>query len=324
MSRKLSVLFFLALCLALSSSAQPPKKSALDKAAFETYIRHLFVWDSRITVKVSDPKPSTDLPGYLDVTVHATAGQQSQDLKFYVSKDGAKIVQGSVYDAMNNPFKRDLDRLKTDMAPNIGTAGAAVVLVEFSDFQCPYCKEEATMLRQNLLSAYPKQVRLYFKTFPLEQIHPWAKSAAIASRCVYRQKADAFWEYHDWVFAHQTEITAENFKDKVMEWAKGEKDIDALQLTRCIDTKATDADVQRDLDEGKALELTGTPTLFINGRRIPTGIDWPNLRAIIDYEIEYQKTAKDAGEDCGCELKLDLPGMPGAKTPPLVAPSKKN
>jgi protein-disulfide isomerase len=322
MYRKLSLLLLATLGLVVFSPAQTPKKSALDKAAFEAYIRHLFVWDSRITMKISDPKPSTDLPGYLDVSVHASAGQQAQDMKFYVSKDGSKIVQGSVYDATNNPFKRDLDRLKTDQAPGMGTPGAPVVLVEFSDFQCPYCKEEAKMLRENLLSAYPKQVRLYFKTFPLEQIHPWSKTAAIASRCVYRQKAEAFWDYHDYMFEHQSDVTVENVKDKVMEWAKGRKDIDALQLTQCMETKATEADVQRDLDEGRALELTGTPTLFINGRRIGSSIDWPNLRAIIDYEIEYQKTAKDAGEDCGCDLKLDLPGMPGAKTPPLITPKK--
>jgi protein-disulfide isomerase len=204
----------------------------------------------------------------------------------------------------------------------MGTAGAPVVIVAFSDFQCPYCKEEAKMLRQNLLSAYPKQVRLYFKTFPLDQIHPWARPAAIASRCVFRQKADAFWDFHDWIFEHQSEITAENWKDKVMTWAKEQKDLDGLQLTRCIDTKATEAEVNKNSAEAQALEVTGTPTLFINGRRIGTSIDWPTLRTIIDFEIEYQKTAKNAGEDCGCELNLDLPGVTPGKTAPLTAPKK--
>ena len=92
------------------------------------------------------------------------------------------------------------------------------------------------MLRQNLVSAYPKQVRLYFKTFPLEQIHNWAKAGAIASRCVYRQKPDAFWNFHDWIFAHQTEITPDNLKNQVMEWAKSQKEIDvpgALVTAAC-------------------------------------------------------------------------------------------
>ncbi|MBZ5623136.1 MAG: DsbA family protein [Acidobacteriia bacterium] len=323
MSRSLSVSVAVALLFAATGPSQnAQKKSALDKATLEAYVRHLFVLDSRITVQVADPKPSNDLPGYQEVAVHAALGPQSQDFKFLISKDGQKILQANVYDVNNNPFKNDLDRLKTGLDPNIGTPGAPVVLVEFSDFQCPYCKEEATMLRQNLLSAYPNQVRLYFKTYPLD-MHPWAKPAALASHCVYRQKSDAFWEYHDWVFSHQTEITPENLKDKVMEWAKGQKDLDGLQLSACMDSKATQAEVDKTIAEGHALEVSGTPTLFVNGRRIGQTIDWPNLRSIIDNEIEYQKTAKNAGEDCGCTLELNVPGMPQQKTLPM-APPKKN
>jgi protein-disulfide isomerase len=305
------------LCLTLAGLSQSPKKTALDKATLEAYVRHLYVMDSHIAVQVLDPKPSTELPGFLDVKIHASAGAQSQDFNFLVSKDGSKILQASVYDVTSNPFKADLDRLKTEFSPSFGTPGATVVIVAFSDFECPYCKEEANMLRQNLLGAYPTQVRLYFKEFPIESIHPWAKTAAMAGRCVFRQSPAAFWDYHDWAFAHQTEITADNFNQKLMEWAKGEKDVDAVQLTRCLETKATEAEVERTEAQGKELGVNSTPTLFINGRRIAQAIDWPNLRSIIDYEIEYQKTAKNAGEDCGCDLKLNVPGLQEQKALPL-------
>ena len=79
----------------------------------------------------------------------------------------------------------------------------------------------------------------------------------------------------------------------------------------------------RDQAEAKALSVDATPTLFINGRRIAQTIDWPNLRSIIDYEIEYQKTAKNAGEDCGCELKLDVPGLATQPKSPSPLPLKK-
>ena len=305
------------LCLTLAGLSQSPKKTALDKATLEAYVRHLYVMDSHIAVQVLDPKPSTELPGFLDVKIHASAGAQSQDFNFLISKDGSKILQGSVYDVNSNPFKADLDRLKTEFSPSFGTPGATVVIVAFSDFECPYCKEEANMLRQNLLGAYPTQVRLYFKEFPIESIHPWAKTAAMAGRCVFRQSPAAFWSYHDWAFAHQTEITADNFNQKLMEWTKGEKDVDAVQLTRCLETKATEAEVERTEAQGKELGVNSTPTLFINGRRIAQAIDWPNLRSIIDYEIEYQKTAKNAGEDCGCDLKLNVPGLQEQKALPL-------
>lgn len=305
MSPKLLVLPLLA--AVLFSAPAPPKKSALDKPTLEAYVRHLFVWGPEVKVEVRDPKPSS-LPGFLDVTVHASAGPSSQDFLFYVSKDGQKIIQGTVFDITQNPFKPELDKLKSDKDPSFGTPGAAVVLVEFSDYQCPFCKEEAKMLRTNLLSAYPKQVRLYFKDLPLEQLHPWAKPAAIAGRCVFRQNATLYWNYHDWIYENQAQITPENLKAKVLEWAKG-KEIDTLQLERCIDTRATEADVNRNMAEAKALRVVSTPTLFVNGRRLTGQLDWSTLRKVIDYEIEYQKTARNAGEDCGCELKLTLPGM---------------
>ena len=270
----------------------------------------MFVMDKQITVQVSDPKPS-QFPGYQEVTVSASAGQAHQDFPFLVSQDGSKIVQGNFtfFDVSQNPFKPDLDKLKTEGAPGMGTQGAPVVIVEFSDFECPFCKNEASVLRKNLLSTYPKDVHLYFKQFPLESLHPWARTAALASRCVYRQSADAFWAYHDWIFDKQGDITPENVKDKIQEWAKSTKGVDAAQLGSCLDNKSTDLEVTKDIADGRALKVDSTPTMFINGRRIASSLDWPTLRSIIDYEIEYQKTAKNAGEDCGCTVKLDIPEL---------------
>jgi len=179
------------------------------------------------------------------------------------------------------------------------------------------------MLRKNLIQNYPTQVRLYFKDYPLEGLHPWAKAAAMAGRCVFQQNADAFWEYHDWVFAHQDSITPENLKDQVLGWAKETKDVDAMKLGACIDSKSTQAEVEKEIEEARALDVAGTPTMFINGRRIGQTIEWANLKTIIDQEIEYQKTAKNAGDDCGCEVKLDIPGMPQSKAPDIAPGAKK-
>src|SRR6266550_8429050 len=173
------LLRLLAVASLLTFVAQPAdtKKSALDKPTLEAYVRHLFVWGPQIKVEISNAKPSP-LPGLMEVTVHASAGNAAQDEVFYISKDGQTLVRGSMFDVKDNPFKADLDKLKTDLQPSFGTPGAPVVLVLFSDFQCPFCKEEAKVLRTNLVSAYPKQVRVYFKDLPLDQIHPWGKPAA--------------------------------------------------------------------------------------------------------------------------------------------------
>ena len=316
-------LYFASLPLLLAgfalSGAETPK-SAFDKPTLEAYVRHLFVLTAPLTVTVNDPKPAL-LTGFKEVRVRISQGAQSQDVILYVSNDGKQIVQGNVYEIAKNPFKADLDKLKTQYAPALGTAGAPVAIVIFTDLQCPYCKGEAEMLRQNLIKTFPTQVRLYLKNFPLTGLHPWSKAAAIAGRCVYGQKNETFWDYHDWIFAHQESITPDNLKTQILDWAKGVKDLDTVKLGACIDSKSTEAEVDAEMQQGQDLGITGTPTMFVNGRRISQTIDWPSLKNIIDMEIEYQKTAKNAGDDCACEVKLDVPGMQMPK--PAAPPSLK-
>jgi len=297
-----------ALIAALSLSllpAQEKPKSALDKTQMETFVRHLLAVIPEVQLKIDDPKPSM-VPNLLQVDVHFSYNGRSQEETFFVTKDGKDVIRGVVYDVAQNPFKPELDKLKTDLSPSMGTAGAPVVMVVFSDFQCPNCKEEEKNLRQNLLAAFPTQVRLYFKDFPLEQIHPWAKPAAIAGRCVFRQNPAKFWEYHDWIYDKQSEINAENLKDQVLAFANQAKDLDVLQLGRCMETKATEAEVNASVAEARELKVDATPTMFVNGRRLVGNYPWPNLQQIINGELNYQKSSPDAGEKC-CEIKIPNP-----------------
>ncbi|HYP08939.1 MAG TPA: DsbA family protein [Bryobacteraceae bacterium] len=287
--------------------AAPPKASTatpFDKAALEDYVRHLFVWGSQIQVTVHDPKPSEELPGFREVVVSARAGQASQEDTFYVSQDGRRIFRGTVYDLSKSPFAADAAKLKTEQDASFGPPNAPVELVVFSDFQCGYCKEEATILRKNVASTFPDTVRVTFKDFPLEPIHPWAKPASIAGRCVLRQKANLFWEYHDWIFENQGVITTENLKDKFFEWSKG-KALEPIQLAACYDNKATETEVARNQAEGRALAINSTPTMFVNARRLVGGVPWQQLKAIIDHEIEYKK-AHPSADKC-CEVTLPTP-----------------
>lgn len=307
-----SLLLLSALALAGAAYAQKtpakPGASAFDKTALEAYVRHLYVMDSKITLAIAEPEAS-EVPGFSKVVVHASAGTQSQNFEFLVSQDGKKMLTANVYDIDQNPFKKALDKLKTDGAPSLGTPGASVVLVVFSDFECPHCRVEAQMLREKLLAAYPTQVRLYFRDFPLESIHDWAKPAAVAGRCVYNQLPLSFWDYHDFVFERQDSINAGNFRAKVMDWVSSQKDLDSLKFGQCLTNQATAGDVESSIAQARALGLNGTPSVFVNGRLL-SNPEWELLSTIIDNEIGYQKTAKNAGEDCGCDTTLPIPGAP--------------
>lgn len=280
------------------------ESSALTKSTMEQYVRHLFVWGPQIQVNVADPKPASELPGFKEVVVTASAGQASQQEIFFVSNDGRRIIRGTIYDVTKNPFDADKSKITVDNQPSFGAPDAPVVIVMYSDFQCSFCKEEANVIRKNLTSAFPTQVRVYFKDYPLEPIHPWAKPAAIAGRCVFRQKPEAFWDFHDWVFEHQSEVTVENLKDKVAEFGKT-KSLEPIQLAACMENKATEGEVNKSQAEGRALGVNSTPTLFVNGRRLVGNMPWPQLKQIIDHEIDYQKT--HGGSEKCCEVTLPSP-----------------
>jgi protein-disulfide isomerase len=288
------------LCLGCAG-AQVKSSSALDKPTLEAYLRHLLALPPDVQVKIDDPKPAP-ITGFKDVDVHLSLGASYQDETFFVSNDGKQIIRGYAYNVNTNPFQPELDKLKTDQSPSFGAAAAPVVMVVFSDFQCPNCKEEAKVMRDNIPAKFPKEVRLYFKDFPLEAIHPWAKAGAICGRCVYRQSPTAFWKYHDWIYEHQGEVKPENLKDMVLAWAQT-NELDTLQLGRCIETRATEAEIDKEIAEGRALKVQGTPTTFLNGRRLFGNLPWSNLEQLITQELKYQQTQHSVNEKC-CELTI--------------------
>ena len=154
--------------------------------------------------------------------------------------------------------------------------------------------------------------------FPLTQIHPWAMKASIAGRCTYRANQNAFWEYHDWIYQNQKDVTPETFDAKFQEYAK-QKGLDALQLGRCMEDKTAAAEVEKNMALGHALQVSATPTLFLNGRKLEGGVDWPILQQLLQIEIDHRAAeAKVASagpapkkEDDSC-CTVNIPTLAGA------------
>jgi protein-disulfide isomerase len=288
--------------LAPAAQAQTAAKSNIDKVQLEAALRHIELWIPQVQAKLDDPTPSKELPGFYDVVAHLSYNGGSIDQKYLVSGDGKKIVKGDVYDVAKNPFQGNIDKIKTDLQPSYGDAGASVVAVIFGDFQCPLCKQEAEAMRPNLTKTFGGKVRVYFKDFPLESIHPWARAASVTGRCIFRQNPQAFWKYHDWIYGVQGEINNDNLNAKVLAWAD-DNGVDSAQLGRCTETNATDADVTRNVAEGRALGVDATPTLFLNGRKIVGAMDWPTMERLINFELEHQAKAGEASEKC-CTVEI--------------------
>lgn len=302
----------LAVGLAAVIQAQSPAGAHLDLPAIESYIRHLLMWTPGIAVKLGEPTPAS-MPGLYRLTVRGTAGQKSQDEVFYVSADGQTIIHGDVFDVKKSPFEADISRLKTEDQPFLGTPGAPVTIVEFSDFQCPYCRQESSIVRKDLMEAFPHDIQLYYVDYPLESIHPFARGAAVLGRCIYRQNNASFWAYHDWIFEHQGEITPENLRERGMAFSGADKNLDMKQLTDCAVATAPREEVDHNKTIGDSLKINSTPTFFVNGRRLVGTIALQDWKMVVQHEIDYAKTLKKEA-DC-CSIQLALPGMGKAPTP---------
>ena len=282
----------------------PPPTNALDKSDLEFYVRHLYVYGPQINIAVADPVES-DVAGLLKIGVKASYRMSSKDHEFLVTKDGKHIIEGQTYEIEKNPFHKANETIDTASAPSFGKEGASVVVVVYSDFQCPFCAKEAKVLRTSFRHEYGERARLYFRDFPLS-IHPWAKDAAVAARCIFNQEPELFWDYHDWIFDNQKSITPENLQTKTGEFLQG-KAVDSVAFSQCYKNKETLAKVEESIAEGQALGVTSTPSVFVNGRRLNGSPEWEQLKSIIDYELDYQKVTHNAGDDCGCAVDLAFP-----------------
>ena len=289
-----------------SATEGAPPGNALDKTDLEFFLRHLYVMNSEIDFEISDYKPSS-IAGLMEVTLTLTQGNRTHQRSYFVSKDGGSIIEGRSYDITENPFHANLEKLSNLGRPAFGKEGAPVVIAVFSDFQCPYCAKEAKVLRTQVAQDYPDNVRVYFHDYPLKR-HKWAYQAAVAGQCIQQLDPQAFWAYHDWIFENQRSITEQNLNGKVGEFASA-NGLDTMKLSPCIERQETKPGVDESIRLGRDLGVRSTPTMYVNGRRLTGNVQLAQIKRVIDYEIAYQKVTNNAGDDCGCQVELDIPGQ---------------
>ena len=264
-----------------------PSTPRIDRAKWETFLRYAEGYLPNVKFVIDDPKPSV-VPGFFDVSVHLSAGQSKLDRHYYLTADGQSIVSGSVWNLSHSPFAETLELLPKDGFSFGGPPDAPVNIVLFSDFECPYCSQLAKTLRDNLPGKYGDKVHILFEDFPLSAIHPWAHAAAESAHCLGNQKPAAFWAFHDWIFAHQQDVTEANLRAKTMELAK-QQSVDESKVSACLDSHATAAQIDKSIDLGRLLQVQQTPTFFVNGRSENSALPWDRIAALIDFELNRPK-----------------------------------
>jgi len=258
--------------------ASPANKAETLEQRVEQYLRNYYAWGPSYDVKVGPPK-STPVSDLLEVPVTVAVGGQSDTASVYVTKDGKFMFRGELTDMSVDPFAQTRAKLQIGNSPSTGPPDAKVTLVEFADFQCPSCRELDRILRE-VLPGHP-EVRLVYKDFPLTQIHPWAMTAAIAGQCANQQSAQSFWKLHDAIFDAQQLISPTNAWDKINELA-AEAGLNLEAFRTCEASADTTRAVEASIEQAHTLNVTSTPTLFVNGRRL-VGAD----RTLLDQLLQF-------------------------------------
>jgi protein-disulfide isomerase len=216
------------------------------------------------------------------VTVSGDKGE-SASFTLFTDREGRKLIIGRLIDMKEDPWGRvSMRSVHLNDRPTMGPGNASVTIVEFADFECPYCARAFSQIEALVRNRYPGKVRLVFKNFPLG-MHQWAEPAAIAGECIRRQNPDDFWEFARVVYSSQATITPDNLRDRIESFARANS-LDGKALDACMMSKSAEAQVKQDQQDGVAIQVPSTPTFFIDG--IPV-VGLPGEQ-VFDYVIKSE------------------------------------
>lgn len=201
------------------------------------------------------------LPDFLKTTMTFGEGQKKQTLDFFVTKDHRFLVLGSVFLISRRDVARSIT-LRNQ--PYAGAMNAPVTIVEYADLQCPTCARLHELFEKELLPKYANKIRVVFKEFPLP-MHDWSHTAAVANQCAYQSNPAAFVKYRSLIFQNQPGINVANVRDRLLQYGE-QAGIDRVKLAACIESNASLARVEQNLHEAEKVQVSRTPTCFINGR----------------------------------------------------------
>jgi len=255
---------------ATAKAAEKPTTSASvtlpSEETVNSFMQQMVGADAQVSWKISEIKPS-GMPGLAEVLVIMANPQGQQAQKFFVSADGEHALVGDVIPFGAKPFAPAQRKLiKGISGPSRGPADAPVTIVEFGDLQCPACKAAQSTI-EGLIAAEPS-ARFVFQNFPLE-MHNWAAKGAAYADCVGRASNDAFWKFVAKTYETQQDITEANADEKLTTIADG-AGVKGADIAACAVKPETKTRIDASIALGKSVDVTGTPTLFINGRKIGT------------------------------------------------------
>jgi protein-disulfide isomerase len=295
MRSSVNLIFILSLACILAAAQTTPAAKPAEKAEpaatvlpseamVDSFMQQTFGYESQVSWKIASIKPAP-VPGLAQVDVVLATPQGQQASRFYVTADGEHAVIGDIIPFGAKPFEPAKKILEKGITgPSRGPKNAPVTIVEFGDLQCPACKAAQPAI-ESLIASEPN-ARFVFQNFPLE-MHNWAAKGAAYADCVAQASNDAFWKFIAKVYETQSDITAENADAKLTAIAD-DAGVKGADIAACAGTPVAKAHVDASLALGKSVNVTGTPTLFINGRSIGNVSQIPaaSLKGLVDFSAK--------------------------------------
>jgi len=282
-----SIFVLVAVCLGCSAQSVSTEQSL----RIERQVRSYYSIPDRVKLTLGPLHPS-EFPNYDAMTIHLEGDGKKMDYDFLLSKDGKTLLRMTKLDLSKDPYAENVKKITLAGRAVRGNKDAKVVVVNFDDFQCPFCSKMHQVLFPEILKEYGDRVSFVYKDYPLAEIHPWSVHAAVNANCLAAQNGDAYWDFADYVHANQREINSEKGRDAQFAMLdrkatlQGQMhNVDQTQLQTCIKAQNDDA-VKASAREGDSVGVQATPTLFVNGQEVDGALPIDEIRAVLDRALE--------------------------------------
>ena len=293
-----ALLALLLVCLGCSAQS-PPAKSSVNSPAppdftkvVERQLRSHYSLPPDVRVLLG-PLRASDFPNFDALTVTFAGPTKRQEFEFLLSKDHKTLMRLTKFDLTADPYADTMKKIDVQGRPTRGNKDAKVTVVNYDDFECPFCSRMHSTIFPKIFKEYGDRVLFIYKDYPLEEIHPWAVHAAVDANCLNAQNNDAYWDYADFLHANPHAVSAEKGHegaelDKLATLQGQKHKLDDAKLQGCLKAQDEKA-VRASIREGEALGVEATPTMFVNGQKLDGAVPADEVRVALDQAL------KDAG-----------------------------
>ena len=284
--------FLVLLLICLGCSAQSPSSDIVRVVERQVRAHYSLPPDVKVIV---GPLRSSEFANYDALTVTFVSPNKKQEFEFLLSRDRKTLVRITKFDLTSDSYAEIMKKIDVSGRPTRGDKDAKVRVVNYDDFECPFCSRMHEMLFPGLFKEYGDRVLFIYKDYPLEEIHPWAVHAAVNANCLGAQNGDAYWDYADYLHANQSAINGEKGHDgqntelDKLAALQGQKhNLDVGKLQACLKAQ-DDKAVRASIHEGDTVGVDATPTMFVNGQKLDGAVPVDEVRGALDRAL------KDAG-----------------------------